>query len=69
MGMNPLKKYLQDKKESEYAFAKRAEIPQPTVWRIASGQNTPTPLIAEKIEKATNGKVTRMQLLYPEKST
>jgi len=61
-----LSEYLQRKKLTVTAFAKIAGVPQPTVWRILNGKiNNPSPNIAERIEKATGGSVSRMELLYP----
>jgi DNA-binding transcriptional regulator YdaS (Cro superfamily) len=63
--MHPLEKYLRAKKESTNAFAKRAGLEQSTLWRIIKCRQTPRAKTAEAIELATNGEVTRLQLLYP----
>jgi len=60
-----LLKYLDSKNENATQFAKRANIPQPTLWRIVKGKVRPNPVNALKIEQATNGEVTRLELLYP----
>ncbi len=64
--MNSLARYLTNKGESESAFAKRTGIPQSTVWRIANQKTQISPENALRIEQATHGQVTRMELLYPD---
>ncbi len=64
--MEILKKYLEWKNESVSAFAKRAKISQPTIWRIINGKTKRvSPDIALLIEKATKGEIKVMSLLYP----
>lgn len=65
--MNTLAKYLKKRNESVSQFANRSGIPQPTVWRIFNEKFTPSPETALKINQATNGDITCMELLYPEK--
>jgi len=65
--MNPLAKYLEQKNESPSSFAKRSGIPQPTVWRIANSKvRHVLPYTAKAIEKATDGQVTKEELLWPD---
>ena len=66
--MNPLKQYLIKHNLSENAFANTHNIPQATIWRVANDKVTPDPATAKKIEQATQGKVTRLELLYREKN-
>jgi len=41
------------------------KLNQPTIWRIINGKVIPRPETAALIEEATEGEVTRMELLYP----
>ena len=66
--MNPLKKYLIKHNLSENSFANTHNIPHPTIWRIANDKVTPDPGTAKKIEQATQGEVTRLEILYREKT-
>ena len=61
-----LSEYLDRQQINIAQFARMAKIPQPTLWRIARGKVSPRPLNALRIEQATNGEVTRDELLYPE---
>ena len=64
--MNSLKKYLIKKGESTASFARKAEVSQPTIWRIINGETKQiSPNTAQLIEKATGGEVTVLALLYP----
>lgn len=36
------------------------------IRHIKAGRSKPSPKLAEKIEKATKGKVDRLELLYPD---
>ena len=65
--MNPLKQFLIKHNLSENAFATNHNIPQATVWRVANDKVTPDPATARKIEQATQGEVTRLEILYREK--
>ena len=60
-----LKEYLRIKGLSGLAFAKKHSLSQPTISRIINNKVVPSPEIALKIEQATNGEVTRLELLYP----
>lgn len=61
--------YLNLNKENIAQFAKRAKIPQPSLWRLVRGKvKKPNTENALKIERATNGLVSRMELLYPNKT-
>ena len=66
--MNSFKKYLIKNRLSENAFAKIHNIPQPTVHRVANDKVHPDPETAKKIEEATQGEVTCLEILYGEKS-
>lgn len=61
-----LTQYLFVKQITVADLARLCELPQPTVWRIASGKVTPSPKNALRIEQATGGAVTRDELLFPE---
>ena len=63
--MNILREYLNKTGESDNAFAIRSKITQSTIWRILNNKVKPSPSVALKIEQATNGEVSRLELLYP----
>jgi hypothetical protein len=47
------------------AWAKNNNLKPVTVWRITKGTNIPSPDTALRIQEATGGAVTVMELLYP----
>lgn len=53
-----LSEYLAETKEKANDFAARADISQPYVSRLLSGERFPRPEMVERIEEATGGKVT-----------
>jgi len=61
-----LKEYLKREKLSALVFAKTHNLTQPTISRIINKKHIPRPETAAKIEKATKGQVTRLELLYPD---
>jgi predicted transcriptional regulator len=63
--MNPLEKYLRETGESPTAFSKRANIPQPTIWRIINNKVIPQPPTAYKIQMASGGAVKWEDLVMP----
>ncbi len=66
--MNQLAKYLKMKKQNTNQFAQKSGLSQATVWRIVNGKVTPSSRIAKAIETATQGEVTRDELLYPDEA-
>jgi DNA-binding transcriptional regulator YdaS (Cro superfamily) len=60
-----LKQYLKKYPVKKSELAKKAGISPAFITYIGQGKKRPSPQVAEKIEKATNGMVTRMELLYP----
>lgn len=60
--------FLKDNKLSINALAVASDIPATTVWRAASGRPL-RPCNALRIQEATGGAVTVMDLLYPEQKT
>lgn len=60
-----LTKYLQKKNRAE--FAEKIGTTKGYLDLICSGARRPSPDLALKIEKASNGQVNRIELLYPEK--
>ena len=62
-----LKNYLKYKNLTISAFAVAAEVSQPFLSLILSGKRKPSSAMALKIEKATNGEVTVLELLFPNK--
>lgn len=61
-----LKNYLKYKNLTISAFAKVAELKQPHLSLIMNGNRRPSPELAKKIEEATKGEVTVLELLFPE---
>jgi len=58
--------YLDYKKVNVFNFAKQHGLSVATVWRASRGK-TVRPKIAAQISDATDGMVTRLDLLYPQK--
>ena len=67
MKNHPLKKYRAGKNFTLEEMAKILEVSIASVSRIERGIQGVTPELAAHIEKITNGQITRMELLYPEK--
>ena len=66
--MNALAKYLEQNHLTDSEFARISKLKQPTVWRIRNGKvKRISPDSAMSIERATNGTVKAMELLYPDK--
>lgn len=66
VGMHPLEAFLEKHNLSQNQFAKDAGVSQPTISRYINGETKQASAKnALKIEKATNGTVTRMELLFP----
>lgn len=63
-----LAEYLEKNDITTTDFAERCELSQPYIWQIANGQRRPSPDVAERIELATGGQVTAMELLYPHRT-
>lgn len=59
-----LKEYLKGKDRAE--FAKDVETTENYINLLACNSRRPSPELALKIEQATGGAVTRLELLYPE---
>jgi len=49
-------------------IAKKADTKVSYLIQIRNGHRRPSPELAERIEEATGGLVTRMELLYPQNS-
>jgi len=64
--MNALSTYLEKNNLSPTQFAKLNGLKQPTIWRIINLKYKPNPQTAQKIQQATGGAVTVMELLFPE---
>jgi transcriptional regulator with XRE-family HTH domain len=60
-----LKEYLTENKIKLTDFASKVGIQQPYVSLIKNGHNRPSPDVALRIEQATGGAVTVMELLFP----
>lgn len=53
--------------ESDATLAVKWNIPQPTLWRIRTGRVVPRADTAARIETASGGQVTAMELLFPDR--
>lgn len=61
-----LKEWLFRKNRKISDFAKELDIDRTHINLIVLGKKKPSPKLAAKIEKATNGEVTLRELLFPE---
>ena len=61
-----LKEYLKTNQMKLSIFAQKAGLKQPYASLIKNGHKRPSPDVALRIEEATGGVVSRMELLYPE---
>jgi DNA-binding transcriptional regulator YdaS (Cro superfamily) len=61
-----LKDYIKNSKITVSGLALKAKCGQPMLSLICLGERRPSPDLALKIEWATNGAVTRDELLFPE---
>lgn len=59
---HPLRKWLDEKPETQEAFASRVGISRMQLWRILSGE-IPSRKTAMSIEAATDGSITAIRLL------
>lgn len=62
--MNYIEKYLKKNKLSQSWLAAECNCSRSAICMIASGVRRPSPDLAMKIQRATGGKVTVMELLY-----
>jgi len=62
-----LESYIKKHKIEPADYEKTFGVSPTTVWRILNNKFIPRPKTAETIEKKTGGKVSRMELLYPNK--
>ena len=60
-----LSDYLKWTELRQQELAVIAGCTQGVISHLVRGRRTPSPRLALKIEKATDGHVTRMELLYP----
>jgi transcriptional regulator with XRE-family HTH domain len=64
MAMHPLAQYLEEHHETQTDFAQRAGLERTTVTKVLSGERKRfSPEAAQKIVKATNGKVSLEEAL------
>ena len=61
-----LDEYLSRSKITRTDFAKILGISRTHLQDILSGRRSPSKTLAKKIEEATEGKVTKEELLFPE---
>ena len=64
--MEALKRYLSRKKLRPTAWARANGIAPPVISRYLNGKTGLSPENALRIERATDGEVTRLELLYPD---
>lgn len=64
-----LKNYLQESKISQRTFSKSLGIHYMHLSNIIRKERRPSVALALKIEQATAGAVTRLELLYPKQSS
>ena len=60
-----LERYLQREGLSQTAFAEHLEVSQGLVWQWIEGRTLISAEWAKEIERLTEGKVKRLELLYP----
>lgn len=65
--MNAIKDFCKNKQIKIKDFAGILKIPPTYLSQIIIGYRRPSPELAAKIEQATGGQVSRLELLYPEK--
>ena len=61
-----LKSWQTQSKLKNKDLAQLFEVDQSYITYLLSGRRKPSPILAEKIERLTEGAVTRLELLYPE---
>ena len=61
-----LKTYLKRTNQTPYAFCRDHGFKRTMVYYILHHQRRPSPRMASRIERATGGAVTRLELLYPD---
>lgn len=62
-----LKQYLKNENIKVTDFAKKMGCVQSYISLICNKDRRPSPEFAKKIERGTNGKVTVMELLFPDR--
>jgi transcriptional regulator with XRE-family HTH domain len=63
-----LRRYLKIKKINMTEFGKLVGCNQSHISLICQNKRRPSPELAQNIEKATNGEVTVLELLYPDQA-
>lgn len=61
-----LREWLFRKKKTVTDLAKEINVSRTHLNLISNGIRTPSPELAKRIEQATNGEVTKEELLFPE---
>jgi DNA-binding transcriptional regulator YdaS (Cro superfamily) len=61
-----IQEYLTTEDLSQIALARRLGVSKSTITLLMQGARRPSPSLALRIEQATGGAVTRMELLYPD---
>lgn len=60
-----LREYIDTSGVRQSVLAEKASCSQALISQICTGKRRPSPDIAKSISEATGGKVTAMELLYP----
>jgi hypothetical protein len=60
-----IKSYLKKNNLTMAEFCRKNKFPYHHIRHIKQGRSRPSPELALRIEKATGGKVDRLELLYP----
>ncbi|MEN8236160.1 MAG: helix-turn-helix domain-containing protein [Pseudomonadota bacterium] len=61
-----LREWLFRERKTVTELAKKIVVSRTHLNLVSTGKKRPSPDLAKKIEEATNGKVTRDELLFPE---
>lgn len=62
-----LKEWLEKNEMTVYRFCKNIKCSPSIIYHYFSGRNRLSPKTAEKVEKLTNGEVSLLEAIYPEK--
>ena len=60
--------YMDKKKLGDGEMAELLSVNKTTVWRIRTGDTTPSPILLKKIFEVTGGKVTANDFFHPKES-
>lgn len=63
MATHPLAKYLEEKKLTQEEFARLVGVTRPTITKVLSGARRFSPEAAQRVVRATKGKVSLQEAL------